>query len=305
MPPLVVSLAAVVALTAASFAQEGVDRVLRERVFPRGHLAPDTVAVVNGRRVTQDQFHRALVAESGQEVLRGLIKAEIIRGAAQQAGIHFTAEQVEAEAQTMLARARQELAGRVGGSKPSLEEVLEAAAVDWAFFYAGLVEQAELQLLLDSLVLYERLRSERVEIRLMQLASAKECEDVLVVLAQGGQFGKLALQRSRHASRRSEGLLPPFARGRFKAEYAALETAAFALKNPGDLSPVVRIVSPGNREEFFLVQLEQRHPASTEPFSQLLPRILDLRQSDPPSTEDLDAWMAARLDQASVVIDPK
>jgi foldase protein PrsA len=97
----------------------------------------------------------------------------------------------------------------------------------------------------------------------------QKAEDVLKRAKAGEDFGKLAAQYSDDlGSKTRGGDLGPVAKGQTVPQF---EAAAFALKKPNDLSPVVE--SPFG---FHVIQLVERVEPSTVPFDQVKDRIASL-----------------------------
>lgn len=107
------------------------------------------------------------------------------------------------------------------------------------------------------------------------LIDAKSCEPdkrIAELLQQarapGADFAALAREHSQDpGSARRGGDLGFFAAGRMAPEF---EKAAFALKNPGDISDVVR-TSFG----LHIIRLEERRPAVRQPFEKVRDRIIE------------------------------
>lgn len=107
------------------------------------------------------------------------------------------------------------------------------------------------------------------------LIDAKSCEPdkrVAELLQQarapGADFAALAREHSQDpGSARRGGDLGFFTAGRMAPEF---EKAAFALKNPGDISDVVR-TSFG----LHIIRLEERRPAGRQPFEKVRDRIIE------------------------------
>lgn len=100
----------------------------------------------------------------------------------------------------------------------------------------------------------------------------QKAQDVLK-RAQGGEdFGKLAQEFSDDASKTRGGDLGLVAKGQ---TLPAFEAAAFALKKPNDLSPVVE-ASYG----FHVIQLVERQPPTTLSFDQVKDRIAQVLKQE-------------------------
>jgi hypothetical protein len=279
--------------------------VTRERVYPRQELPADQVARVNGVPITREALHQAMLEQAGLDVLRDLLKEQVIRQEAARLGVHFTAPELEQEVQLELGRVREAIRQQWAGSGVGLEQLLTLRGRTMEEFIEELRRKVEVNLLLEALVLLESLGTERVEIRLIQLRSREQADEIRHKLAEGADFGRLAALDSIHDSSEQQGLLPPFSRGLFREQYVAVEEAAFALQQPGEVSDVIRVLNEGNREEFFLLQMVRRHPARKGSFGEQREEILDRRRTRPPSEEEKDAWLGQQLDRATIVIDPK
>ncbi len=97
----------------------------------------------------------------------------------------------------------------------------------------------------------------------------QKAEDVLKRLKAGEDFGKLAEQYSDDpGSKTRGGDLGPVAKGQTVPQFDA---AAFALKKPNELSPVVE-----SNYGFHIIQLVERQEPSTVPFDQVKDRIANL-----------------------------
>jgi len=97
-------------------------------------------------------------------------------------------------------------------------------------------------------------------------AALGRAKQLLDQLRQGADFAALAREHSADpGSARRGGELDWFARGRMVPPF---ETAAFALKRPGDLSAPVK--SPFG---YHLIELLERKPVSRRPFEEVLPEI--------------------------------
>lgn len=102
-------------------------------------------------------------------------------------------------------------------------------------------------------------------VKLDQEAKAK-AEKILAQLKQGADFGTLAEKESACESRKNKGSLGEFHHGQMVPEF---EKAAFALKNPGDLSGVVK-----TQFGYHIIKLDGKKPASIVPLADVKDAIL-------------------------------
>lgn len=105
-------------------------------------------------------------------------------------------------------------------------------------------------------------------------AAAKEAADLLAKIKAGGDFAALAKEYSADpGSAEKGGDLGYFAAGRMVPEFTE---AAFALKNPGDLSGVVK-----TKFGYHILQLEGHKPAGQQSFDEVKDALLaKVKQSE-------------------------
>lgn len=120
----------------------------------------------------------------------------------------------------------------------------------------------------------ERIRASHILISVdskatdVQKQEAKAVADGLLKRARGGEdFAALAKQFSKDSSAQNGGDLNFFPRGQM---VPAFETAAFALKAPGDISDVVE--TPFG---YHIIRLTERQPESTVPLAQVSNQLTD------------------------------
>ena len=111
---------------------------------------------------------------------------------------------------------------------------------------------------------------ERVHVRHILISddvtSADAIAKVQADLRAGASFDEVAKSRSLCPSAAQGGDLGEVSRGQMVPEF---EAAAFALKNPGDLSEPVK-----TRFGWHIIRLEGRTPSSLEPFDNVKPQLL-------------------------------
>lgn len=105
-------------------------------------------------------------------------------------------------------------------------------------------------------------------------AAAKEAADLLAKIKAGGDFAALAKEYSADpGSAEKGGDLGFFAHGRMVPEF---DEVAFVLKNPGDLSGVVK-----TKFGYHILQLEGRKPAGQQSFDEVKDALLaKVKQSE-------------------------
>ena len=130
------------------------------------------------------------------------------------------------------------------------------------------------------------LRADTAEARTARRAQA---EGLLKQLREGADFAALAKQSSEDTTAEKGGELPPFTRGQMVKPF---EDAAFALKQPGDLSPVVE--SPFG---LHLIRLEEIQSERLRPFEQVKESIVAKLRQDW-VVEAHNAWRQGIVDPA-------
>ncbi len=267
---------------------------------------PAVVARVNGKEIKKAalmdgcQLVQMRMAQAGQrvnpnadlyrQVLDQLIAIDLLQQDARAQGVTVSDDEVQ-----------QALAARKRGF-PS-EEVYKKALAQAGVTENDLREQAREQLTLqkyvetklapkvtvsdqavrdfydkhqDAMKVPERLHLRHILLSVDPKASPadrektrQKAEDILKRLKAGEDFGKLAQQYSDDpGSKTRGGDLGPIAKGQTVPQF---EAAAFALKKPNDLSPVVE-----SNYGFHIIQLVERIEPSTVPFDQVKDRIANL-----------------------------
>jgi peptidyl-prolyl cis-trans isomerase C len=220
----------------------------------------DVLATVNGAAITQKDFDEAVqrlpeqyksLAQSPQgrrQILDNLILTRLLSARARSQGLHKDAKvraQVEAFAeQAAIMAMMQRVAEKAAGSIPEGEAR--------AYFNANPTEFQKSQ---------EQVRASHILVE-TEAQAAKVREEVV----GGKDFAEVAKAESKdEGSAQRGGDLGFFARGRMVPEFA---DAAFALQNPGDISPVVK-----SQFGFHVIKLLERKPAEQSTFVEARDRI--------------------------------
>jgi parvulin-like peptidyl-prolyl isomerase len=116
---------------------------------------------------------------------------------------------------------------------------------------------------------YDRACGERVRVRHIQLATAREVARVQERLDAGVPFAHLARENNANEfSAAADGLLEPFARSEDRIPIA-LRDAAFSL-SPGEVSPPIR-----EGAWFHLIRLEERVAVESVDFDQIKEALIE------------------------------
>jgi parvulin-like peptidyl-prolyl isomerase len=245
---------------------------------------PQAAATVGGVAIPSAKLVELLVASYGKNMLEQLIALELVRQEAAEKGITITEQDVEAELEQT---ARQGgFTREMGDLRKLLAEYSREKGYSWAEFDLTIRRNAYLRKLvepafkLEEAVLraeYDRLYTEKVEVRIIRTQDPFNALGARQRLRNGEDFGQVAREMSNDASGVDGGLLPPFSRGSFTGAMKAFEEAAFALTAPGDVSAPV-----GAAGAFYVIKLLRRVAPEGKSYeqvrdllySQLYPRVL-------------------------------
>ena len=221
------------------------------------------------------------------EAIDNVYRRRAMVAAAKEAGLDRSPEiqaQIERARDTVLAgaiteRKQQELAARVPDMTARARDLYQA--------------RAERYLIPERVVArHILLRADAQEAR---TARRPEAEALLQRLRAGADFAALAKELSEDpGSAKNGGKLPPFPRGKMAKSF---EDAAFALKQPGELSPVVE-----SDFGLHLIQLEEIQPAGQRPFDAVKETIISKLRQDW-VVEAQEAWRQGIVDPAKSKID--
>lgn len=203
-----------------------------------------TVAKVNDEPITIDQMHEAVVAQFGpqgvDQVIEQLITEELIRQAAEAAGVQLTDDDIESE----LAKVREQFP-----SEQQYHDTLNQVGLT----EDKLKEQMQSQVLLDKMLasevqvtdaqvseLFEQRKQEltdpeRIRASHILVGTREEAEQILDEFQAGAEFAALAAEHSTDGSAMQGGDLGYFGHGDMVLPF---EEAAFALEQ-GELSGIV------------------------------------------------------------------
>lgn len=213
-------------------------------VFPSGKQAKSetvTLASVNGVSINKDKLYEALVASGGQQTMETLINNELVRQAAEKAGLQITDADIEKE----LDAVRSNFA-----TEEEFESTLAMYGMTLEALKKDMSTQAQLRKMLepqvkvtdDDIKKYydenlDTLKTpEQVKASHILIATKEEAETILTDLKNGADFASKAKEKSTDAETKDTGgVLEPFAKADTEE---AIGNAVFALKS-GELSGVV------------------------------------------------------------------
>ncbi len=200
----------------------------------------------------------------------------------------------EADVQALIARAREQvLADQLTERK---RRELTARIPDMTARAQELYQSRR-----ERMVVPERVKARHILLRAdSDEARAKrqtQADDILKRLREGADFAALAKETSDdQGSAAGGGELPPFTRGQMVKPF---EDAAFALKDPGELSPIVT-----TQFGLHIIQLQEHQPQRQRSFDEVKPSIVaNLRQNW--VTQALETWRQGIVDPSKVTVDKK
>jgi len=253
------------------------------------------VARVNSTNITWKQFNDALKKQSGNQMLAGLLREELIRQEAKQHDITVTDEDVESEMDN--------LAGQFG-SLVGLEQALSM----YGMTLDDLKGQIRITLLLERIatkdvtVEEEELRAyydenkdrytepEQVKARHILVEDEETAENILKQLETGEDFAEIAKEKSTDpGSKDKGGDLGFFGRGMMDPTF---EEAAFSL-GIGETSPPVKSMFG-----YHIIRVEDKKPERLLPFDEVRDDVVKQvkrQKAKPTSTVLMELKDAAQI----------
>jgi foldase protein PrsA len=267
--------------------------------FPPGKQSGNetvTLAKVNGVSIGKDKLYDALVATSGQQTLGTLINNELIRQAAEKAGVKVTDADIDKELES------------IQKSYPSEEEFqqeLTAYGMTLEGLKKELVTQVQIRKLMEPLVNVtnedikkyydENLQTlktpEQVKASHILVATKEEADAILTELKSGADFAAKAKEKSKDtATKDTGGELELITRGETEE---VIEKAVFALE-VGGLSGVVK-ASDG----FHIYKLTEYIASITPTLEEKKEEIRGTLTDDQITTLS-ESWMTDQQSSASI-----
>ncbi len=237
--------------------------------------AEPIMALVNGSEITRAQLAAECLSRHGNAVLEALVNREIITQACGRQGIAITAQDVDAEIDSMAKRFSVprdkwiSLIEQERGISPRQysEDIVWPMLALRRLAHAGIEPTPE-----EVQQAFENQFGEAVKARIIVARSHKEAEQLRVqALTSPDDFGGLARQHSVDVgSASANGWVQPIRR---HSGDAGFERTVFSLR-PGDISTVVQVA-----DQFIVVKCEDRLPVADVKLEDVRPRLLeDLRE---------------------------
>ncbi|TYP77702.1 peptidylprolyl isomerase [Paenibacillus methanolicus] len=233
----------------------------------------ETMATVNGTKISKDQLYDAMLEQGGESTLNNLISDELLNQEAEKAGVTVTDADVEKEIANIKKNfpSEEEFNAALAQNGMTLESFKEQVPPQVKLRKilepkSGVTDEQVKQYYEDNKASYDT--QEQVQASHILVATKQEAEAILKQLNEGADFATLAKEKSTDTtSAVNGGDLGFFQKGMM---VAAFEQAAFALKNPGDLSPIVE-----TEHGFHIIKLTEHKAAKQSTFEENQTAIKD------------------------------
>lgn len=233
----------------------------------------ETMAMVNGVKISKDQLYDAMLEQGGESTLNNLISDELLNQEAEKAGVTVTDADIEKEIANIKKNfpSDEEFNAALAQNGLTLESFKEQVPPQVKLRKilepkAGVTDEQVKQYYEDNKASYDT--QEQVQASHILVATKQEAEAILKQLNEGADFATLAKEKSTDTtSAVNGGDLGFFQKG---VMVAAFEQAAFALKNPGDLSPIVE-----TEHGFHIIKLTEHKAAKQSTFEENQAAIKD------------------------------
>ena len=205
-------------------------------------VAPETVAMVNGQKVSREQLAIECLRHYGEDVLESYVNKRLIAIQCKQHNIDVTREEIEGEIDRMATsfglpvKQWYEMLEKERGIKPAQY----AEDIVWPTLALRKLAGDRLSVTREELaVAYETQFGPAVQCRLISCSSPQKAEQVRAAAAANPDaFGDLAKEQSEDTPSASVmGRIPPI---RMYAGHEAIEKAAFTMQD-GEISPVLKV----------------------------------------------------------------
>lgn len=233
----------------------------------------DTVAVVNGEKISKEDLYQAMLAGGGQEALDQVITRKLIEQEGRKHGIKVSSEEVDAEIDKLIQESFygdpnyfNMVLEQYGVSLENVKKDVKLELTARKIASAGLeFTEKELEEFFDK----NRTRydiPEEIEARHILVETAEEAAEILALLQGGSDFAALAKERSEDpGSAANGGNLGFFPRGKMMPEF---EDAAFALEKGKYSEPVETYYG------FHIIELLDRKPGRGVSFAEVKEKVL-------------------------------
>ncbi|MCE9581608.1 MAG: peptidylprolyl isomerase [Planctomycetes bacterium] len=228
---------------------------------------PDVVAEMDGHKITREEFLRNAVEWFGRETVEEMVLRYVFDCGVRDTGASVTEKELDARVEKEIQDREKQLKA---SGKPPLAQVLAqmGKTVDQLRTEMKANDDMKRQVLLEYMLAYSYYTEPNVKVAVIFVRDVGKAEKLRKQVKEGADFSKLVETESEDtASSKGNGELPPFIQG-MSSLGAEFEDAAFALQDPGALSPVVKTDAG-----YFLIRLVKKDQANPQTFESLRDRI--------------------------------
>lgn len=271
---------------------KGIEGEKKAPFHPEGPSRP--IASVEGFPIYPEDFVDLifiLFQKEAFSTLHQLIQNRIIDLEAEEAKVTVQEEAVERETAVELENWRNSLRIQYSG-EVTLEDLLERTGRNIEKIQKSLTQAVRYRLLLERLLRFSQITSERAEIRRIVLNSRDKAEEVLEKLTEGADFERIAKSESITPCSREGGRLPPVERGFL---HPLVEKYAFSLKE-GEKSPIIE-TREGEETRYHIIRVIRQVPARRVSYREVEEEILKGLKEKPVEEVEYICWnqkMAAK-----------
>lgn len=258
-----------------------------------------TVAVVNGQKITESQWNKALQELAGKNVLNNLIDETLIQQKAKQEGVAVSDEEIKDRINQVISGYPSEEAF-VQANNLTKERFRHLVTID--LMASKVIEKSITPVTDQDIQKYyeehpeEFQHPDQVKARHILVNTKEEADEIYARLAAGGDFAAIAKEKSQDFSSKDQGgELGYFSRGQMVPEF---EEAAFSLA-VGELSKPVK-----TDYGWHIIQVEDKKPAKTDKLEEVKEKIrrelIDRQVND-----RFPSWMESLRQEAKIDVKVK
>ena len=275
-----------VTVIAASFVAIGQDK---EKEPATAINAKDVLAEVNGKKITLTEFNAQLLKLAGeqpaqmdspmlkQKLLDGMVKETLLMQEAEKQGL-----EKDPEVQKNIEQAKQQILVRALVEREVMDKIKSVDEAELKAFYDANKSQFQ--------------TSEKVRALHILVKTKTEADAIKVQLDKGGDFAKLAQEKSIDpGSAANGGDLGFFAKGEMVPEF---EKSAFSLST-GKISAPIK-----SQFGYHIIKVEEKKPSGPMGFVEAK-QYIERRLIGQKQREKLESWLAALEKTAKITTHPE
>jgi parvulin-like peptidyl-prolyl isomerase len=246
----------------------------------------ETVAVVRGENIAMKQLLEELLDVHGAKLLDDMVTRSLVAQEWKRLGITFSELEMAQRIDQEIALRRKELEAQTG-TADAFEAFLSFHGHSTESFRELLRtnENFANQIRLEHWFVLVRMTQDKVEVQHLLLDTEAAAAEALEKIQKGADFAKLAMETSGDSlTAKTGGKLPTFIKG-MSSLGLEFDEAAFALRNPGDLSGVVK-----SQAGYHVIKLLSKTPGTKGSYETLRPQVLQALSIELPDKDELRMW---------------